>query len=263
MASKFFGGLNFLHLILCGILSLMRRFVVLSFLILLPVLLFPQKARAELLVVRDDGSVLWKVLSKEDEILTPRASYLEVKEAAKTEIEKDAKITLTRQNGKISLAVDGKTSYKELDVTDWNDSIVEIEERPATQHLKIGVHGERFSLEQEGAFALTSFPINIDTRSAELSLVTPTGSRKMSIMPRQALESMLRAKMLTRVNKEGVEIVEGEQGLAYRISGEKIIDILGIVEYPVEIDGYVSALTGEVVSVEAPTWYKVLSFFLT
>ncbi len=241
----------------------MRSLVIFVYLAFFVMFLFPPVAKAELLVVKDDGSVIWNVLSKEDEILTPKASYLEVKEAAKTEIEKDAKIVLSKQNGKISLAVDGKTSYKELDVTGWSDSVVEIEERPATQQIKIGIHGEKFSLEQEGVFALTDFPINIDTKSAELSFVTPTGTRKVSIMPRQALESMLRAKMLSQVKNEGVEIIENEEGLAYVISGEKIVDILGLVEYPVEISGQVSALTGEVISFEAPTWYRVLSFFLT
>ena len=78
--------------------------------------------------------------------------------------------------------------------------------------------------------------------------------------PLEAVEAVLRTKLITKAVNPKIEIVEKERELQYIISGEKVFNILGIYEYSIPITSYISASTGEILSVDSPTWFKYVKF---
>lgn len=245
----------------------MKKFAFLFVLVLSFFLLSftPAKATA-LLVIDNDGGVIWKVLSSQDSISLgiPQREFLEIKNIAVTNTSSDTKITLEKDGENINLNVATNEGEKSLDVTSWQDDLIEIEERGETQRVTIRVLGEEFSIEQKGISAVTSYPININPNKNEISVLTPSGTRFLSILPIEAAESALRAKTMNRLTNQKIALVEGEKReLIYIIKGERLLNIFNLLEYPIEVETQVSALTGEIVQVEQPVWLKVLGFLFT
>ena len=223
--------------------------------------------RAEsLLVVNENGEVVWKVLSSKDSISLsiPQREYLEVTDvAASFETTSDAKISLEKENGNISLSIDSSEGSRSLDVTNWQEDLIEVEERGETKKLTIRIIDGEFSIEQKGISVATSYPINIDPKRNEISVQTPSGTRFLSVLPIEAAKSALRAKVITRFTGKA-SLVEGDRGeLVYVLSGEKVLNLFNLLDYPVEVEASVSVLTGEIVHVEQPPWLIVLSFLFS
>lgn len=225
----------------------------------------PSVVKASLLIIKEDGEIVWKVLSEEAGVSLeiPRHSFLEVKEAVDTKPATDAVVSLTKDGRRINLVVLSENEMRELDVTGVSDDLVEIEERAEIQRIVIGVSDDMFSLEQKGVKALTVFPIKVDTKTAELSVKTPSGNRLLSILPFQAVETLLRSKLLSKVADNKIEIIESQRELQYQIKGEGVLDFFGIFSYPVSITSNVSASTGEILTFEAPVWYKMVVHLFT
>lgn len=220
-------------------------------------------AKAQLLVVRKDGEVVWKVLSSESETVLPipRASRIEIKDLPSAGTA-EPRITLSKKGEKISMLVDEGVYEKELDISQWKDKVVELEERAEIQKLTIELLDDRFAIRQRGVVALTDYPINIDPKRAELSVETESGVRIVSILPFQAAESLLRAKLVTNI-RERMELLEKERELTYKIGGVKIINLFNLYRFPVNIEAEVSASTGEILSYDSPIWYKVIGFLFS
>jgi hypothetical protein len=171
-------------------------------------------------------------------------------------LEANTRIAVTREGDKVYL--------NEFDVTNWQESLVEIEERGEAKKATIGVSGEQFAIEQAGITALTDFPITIDPQANELSLTTPSGSIYLAVLPAEAVESALRSRFLNRLPEKRIFIKEEEVGtLAYTIAGEKVVDIFGILEYKIPVVARVSASTGEILNVDGPEWFKIFGFLFT
>lgn len=220
---------------------------------------------ASLVTVKNDGEIVWAVLSSQDEVALeiPRRDFLEVKDiSAGTKPSSDVKISLTRTTDGVLLKVESDLEEKELDVTGYSDGLVEIEERAQSRQVRIGLDQDKFSIEQEGVVALTEFPLMIDSESAELSVVTISGTKYLSVLPLQAVESTLRSQVINRFSRgQRIPLVEGEHGeLTYVIQGHRSINIFNLFNHKVPVSTYVSASTGEILSVDQPTWLKILGF---
>jgi hypothetical protein len=244
----------------------MKKFVfilTLSFLFCLSI----AAAKAEsLLVINENGEVIWKVLSSTDSISLsiPQREYLEVTDvAANSETASDAKIGLVKENGSISLNINSSEGSRSLDVTNWQDDLIEVEARGETKKLAIRITNGEFSIEQKGISVTTSYPINIDPKRNEISVQTPSGARFLSVLPIEAAESALRAKVITKFTGNA-SLVERDRGeLVYVFNGEKILNLFNLLDYPVDVEASVSVLTGEIVHVEQPPWLRILSFLLS
>lgn len=216
---------------------------------------------ASLLVVTPDGQLVWNVLSDETSFSldTPRHSSIEVKKVGAEDGKKDSLISLKREEGKISLIVSSDNEIRELNVTENQKELVEIEERPETQKLAIGIVGDKFSLKQKNILALTSYPIEIDAKSAKLFVMTSKGNEFLSILPLQAIESALRSRLISQT-AGSLEIIEHVEGLGYKIEGTKVFNLLNVFEYSIPVTAFVSASTGEILQIDSPTIFKYLDF---
>lgn len=217
---------------------------------------------ASYLVVNSKGELVWKVLSVE----TPSAeqpSEIKVKDVLNTRSYQNPKISLFKDGDRLQLLVASKEGEKKIDVTDFDQDIVEVEERPHTQKFTVGVgEGNKFFLKQEGIEVVTDFPIIINAEKGEISVLTPTGYRFISVLPKEAIEVLLRTKLITKISKtEKPLMTEGEHGqLIYKVSGEKVVNMFNLFNLEVPVKGEVSVLTGEVVSVEQPVWLRLFGF---
>jgi hypothetical protein len=240
--------------------------VVIGFSGLLLLLLFPQSVGASGLVTIDKaGQVVWNVLSSEDpkDLQITEPGDVSVKQIAQLGNQTNASITLKKKDGQVSLEVLSDSGKKEIDVSDWQQNLVEIEERPEVQKLSIGLSGGKFSLKQGSIVALTDLPIDVDAKLARLSVQTSTGTRFVSILPRQAAYSLLQAKYISELNSS-MELKESsDTNIVYHISGERVINLFNVYNYRVPVDGEVSASTGEIVSVNEPIWLKVIGFIFS
>ena len=217
---------------------------------------------ASLLVVKNEGEIVWNVLAEEDNLSldVPKHSYLEVTKIAQVNPSESSLVVLKRQDGKISLSVDSGDEKKQLDVTNWKEDVIEVEERAEVKKLVIKIVDEKFRLEQNGISAITEFPVTIDSKSARLSIETSGGQTFLSIFPKEAVDSLLRAKFVNKIPDSNIELIEKDKELQYVIAGEKVFDILGLMEYSVPVTTFISASTGEILSIDSPTWFKYIKF---
>ncbi|MCH7641106.1 hypothetical protein IID22_02845, partial [Patescibacteria group bacterium] len=222
-----------------------------------------QVTRASLVTIDKEGKVVINVLSAEEsiELEIPRRDYLEVKNIAEVTPDPDAKISLLRVNGKVKLNISTSSGDKSLDVTNYKGEIVEIEERPAVERIAISVLGDKFEIVQRGVVAITTYEINIDPQTARITLETPSGLRFLSILPRQAVDITLQAKYINRIGgQDKLDLKEEGGDLSYVVHGDKVINPFDLFEYNVPVKVYVSASTGEILSVDQPTWLRILGF---
>ncbi|MBU0570341.1 hypothetical protein KKB40_06240 [Patescibacteria group bacterium] len=227
---------------------------------------FSSNINASLLVVDEKGEIVWNVLSEDDDLLAlevTKRSQIEVKKAAEEKTDASSVISLEKNDGRVSLVVTSDTGTRELDVSDMSGELVRVEERAQVQEIALGVVGDKFSLKQKGISALTNFPIKVDAQRAEFSVRTSSGDKFISILPFQAVEILLRSKLLNRIENNEIEIIEEGQELQYLVVGERLLNVLDIFEYSVPVTTKLSASTGEILSIEAPIWYKVVAYFLT
>jgi hypothetical protein len=211
--------------------------------------------QASIVTIDKNGQVTVKVLASRSDL-----SIKEIKEEEGTP--SDSQVSLTRANGKIALSITSEEGERNIDISNLGGDLVEIEERPQVKNIKIGIDNGQFTISQEDVLALTTFPISIDPEEARVSLLTPSGQRFLSVFPKDALESGLRAKAMTKL-KKGSKILIAEvdaRELVYELDGERTINLFNLVSLDIPVRATISAFTGEIVNVEQPAWLKVLGF---
>ena len=238
----------------------------LLFTLLLAGLAFPRSASASLIVIDRNGEIVWKVLSSETSSLEiPTNSSISVRSLAANESVTVSQVSLSKDGGVVTINVKDGNQEKSMNVVSPNKELIEIEKRPQVRNVKIGVLGNKFSIDEDGTIALTDFPIRVDPERAELSVLTQTGQRILPFLPKEALETIVRAKIISWRKEDGkIELTEKERGdLAYDISGEKVINIANVFKFNVPLTTTVSAITGEVISVDEPPWFRIFGFLFS
>jgi len=180
----------------------MRRSFLVIFGFLVLFFLSTSPVDASLVVVDSEGKVIWKVLSSQDPLA------LDIAERGEIEIKE---VVAGETSTSIALRKEGEKFFlNDLEVTNWNDSLVEIEEREEVKKILIGTQGDKFTIEQNGIIAMTDFPINIRPKENELSVTTDSGAIFLSILPIEAAESAVRSRFISRVDKKGFYLSEEE-----------------------------------------------------
>lgn len=238
------------------------KFLSILLLSLLFSLLIVGRVDASLVTVTKEGEVVVNVLASETTLSAPSSSSLEIKEIKPSNEGVTSGVSLSNENGKIALNIVTSDGEKNLDVTGLGGDLIEVEERPEVNKVKIGFINGQFAIVQEEIVALTNFPININPENAKISLSTPSGLRYLSIFPKDAYVSGLRAKTLSKL-KEGTNLTIIEAGgkeLQYQLTGEKTLNLFNLISLDVPVGVTISAFNGEVVNIDQPIWLKVLGF---
>lgn len=216
---------------------------------------------AKLVTIDKDGEVIVSVLAENTSLLQKKyPSYFEVKKVVRQEAEKESFVSLEKSGDTVNLIVFSDNQRRDLEIKGSVNDLVEVEERPQIQRVLVGVKDGMFTLEQGEVTALTELPVRIDAKRAIFSMTSPRGDEFLSILPLEAVEFALRTRLINKVSKDKVEITQGESELQYKISGARVFKLADIFEYSIPITIYVSAQTGEILSVDSPTWFRFVRF---
>ena len=230
-------------------------------------LIIPSASRASLLIKTKTGMIYWNVLSREDELAfgLPKRESLEVTNVLENPIlSSDSKISLLRSSDKIILRVESNGVKKQIDVSNYGDEIVEIEERGEPQTIRISALPEGFSISQKGITAVTGYSISIEAERQELSVETGSGLHYISVFPFDAVANVVKANIINRLDPQGrVTLSEEDVGeISYVIEGERVIKLFNIFSFDVPVITKVSASTGQVLKVDQPIWLSFFGFIL-
>ncbi len=214
---------------------------------------------AGLVNINKNGKLTWNVLADQDSLaleVQPK-SQLEVKESAGGHTN-DSSLLLKKEEEKIVLNVGGQ---RKLDVTHWSDSVIDLEESDDSKNIKISVVDGKFEIVQSNISAITTYPININPKENELSVVTGSGAVFLSVLPKEAADTALRSRYLTKIVDRNFEMSDQDSGiLVYKVRGEKDINLFNLVELKVPVITHVSTTTGEILLVDQPKWLSILGF---
>lgn len=217
---------------------------------------------ASIVTIGKNGGVTLNVLSAETDSDEPvGAESLEISESSVDIGEADMPISLFRKDGKYILNVAGRDGEKNFDVSEYSDRILEIEERPRVKKIGISLSGNQFVIEQTGIKAKTSYQINVEPQRSKITILTPTGYKFLAMLPRDAVDILIRSKSITSLNPDhNVEILEDEKGnLYYQIAGVKQVGIKNIYMYDAPVNAKISAVNGQILEIDQPIWLRILS----
>lgn len=226
------------------------------------VLIFPPVAKSALVVVSENGEIVWNVLSVTD--FKPQRESLKVTSVTKNETpSQEAVISFVREDGKTQLHVSNKGESKSTDVTGYKDEIIVIEETSPAKKLTILMQEEDFVIKQDQISAVTNFPITVNAKNKELSVLTPSGLRYIKVLPSDVLDNAYKADIIDTV-LESAKLIEGVKGeLEYQLSGEKNINLFNVMTINAPVNVSVSAISGEVINVEKPQWLRIFGFLFS
>lgn len=239
----------------------MKKIIFLFALLLIAGFLFPESSYASLITVEKDGNIVWKVLSASDSIALsiPKPSVMEVKKVAQ-EGGTNEDIYLTKTDNKINLLVG---QGENLDVTNWNENIIEVEERGDIKKISIFLKDNKFNFAQGNLLASTDYPIKVNPKENKFFLSTSSGEKYLAILPYEAAQSALRSRILDKIKNTPMKISEYNNDLCYEILGEKIIKLFNLYDLKTDIEAKVSASTGEIVFSNQPPWLRILEILFS
>lgn len=191
------------------------------------------------------------------------------------------RIEMRNENGRIRIRV------KVKDLATGVESEQRFEQRPdagrialrvtengVEKEVKIRATNERFVIEQVGfggteasTSATTNFPLTVDTENNTITVTTPLGVVNVQQLPATAIENILAANVLDKV--ESAELTEPEDEedkndpntqVVYRIKGVKETKFLGLIKVDAPILAEVSAITGQTTLVEQPWFLNAFGF---
>lgn len=120
----------------------------------------------------------------------------------------------------------------------------------------------QLEINANNVIAFSSMGLSVDPLSGVLTVETPNGPQKVSIMPDEALGIIIELKALNAGLTEPSILLVSEQGkLIYRITGERMEKFLGLLPIVIQKQILVSADTGSIIRIELSLLSKILSFF--
>lgn len=207
------------------------------------------------LVTKSDNKLEVNVLGAQD------SNVLQTVTASVEEIIN--KISFDIQNNSLVLSYeDSSNSEQKIDLDNFEGEVVEIKKENDSESLYVLSKDNKVLLQQRGIVVATTYPIEIGNSLDNLTLQTNSGNRYLTILPYDAVSPLLKTNMIDELNNEGkVELIELDAGeLAYYIQGEKNHNLFELVSLKADVNISVSALNGKILSVDQPTWSRILSF---
>lgn len=194
------------------------------------------------------------------------------------------RIEMRNENGRIRIRV------KVKDLATGVESEQRFEQRPdegrvtlkvtengLEKEVKIRATNERFVIEQAGfggteasASATTNFPLTVDAENNTIAITTPLGVVNVTQLPATAIENILAANVLDKVESTELTEPESEQDkndpnkqVVYRIKGVKETKFLGLIKVDAPILVEVSAITSQTTLIEQPWFLNAFGFLFT
>lgn len=146
--------------------------------------------------------------------------------------------------------------------------LFKIEDRLDKNDIKVATEGAKLLVARNNVGALSNFPLQLDLNTNQLIVSTPAGSKTVTTLPDQAVQNLLAANIISRLDPTVLQqaaqtgdltsvsgvIALGERNgvLAYEIAGLRDFRLLGFIPITTPVTVFVSAETGQTVAQEQP-----------
>src|SRR3989344_8458078 len=168
-----------------------------------------------------------------------------------------------------------------------NELLEDANEKLEEEDIQIASDSAGLGFIQHGKKVRTNFPLTIDPATGQLFVTTPTGTKVVAILPDVAIQNMLAAGILTRIDQSGtpspsippggtpsagatssatvtgsaVELTEVNSLPAYEITGVRVQNFLGLIPVDIKIKAVVSVQNGQLVDVQQGILARILDIF--
>lgn len=191
----------------------------------------------------------------------------------------DIKIEYEREGDKVVAKFKDENGEElELEATEEAEILDELENELEDDDIKIATGSGQTGFVQKGRRVRTNFPLSINPSTGELFVTTPSGTKVVTILPQEAVDNMIRAGVLTRLEEpptpttpgatssagttsvEGapIEITEVNNTPVYVISGVKAQKMLGFIPVDIKIKTFVSTADGSLIDIQEGLLSRIL-----
>ena len=211
------------------------------------------------------------------------------KDKQKTKIEtRGLKIAIIIENGIRIVKIKNEHDEEvEASPEAENELLEDANEKLEEEDIQIASDSADFGFVHRGKKVRTNFPLTIDPATGQLFVTTPTGTKVVAILPDVAIQNMLAAGILTRIDQSGtpspsippggtpsagatssatvtgsaVELTEVNSLPAYEITGVRVQNFLGLIPVDIKIKAVVSVQNGQLVDVQQGILARILDIF--
>src|SRR3989344_3158496 len=154
--------------------------------------------------------------------------------------------------------------------------LFKIEDRLNKTGIKIATEGGKLVVARNNVGALSNFPLQVDLNTNQLIASTSAGSKILTVLPDQAVQNMLAANIISRLDPaflqqaaksgdltsiSGVITLGERNGLpVYEIAGLRDQRLLGFIPVTTPVKVIVSAETGQTVTQEQSLLSNIIDF---
>lgn len=120
----------------------------------------------------------------------------------------------------------------------------------------------QLEINANNVIARSAMALSIDPLSGILTVDTPSGPQKVTIMPDEALGIVQELRALdVKMKEPNIALITEKGILVYTVEGERLEKFFGLLPVAIQKEFVVSADTGGIVRVDLPILSRVLSFF--
>lgn len=182
-------------------------------------------------------------------------------EKIKSEIRQgNLRIKFEVKDGKVEVETKVRTGENEAVLKNEaeNEAVKEITAELEKEDVKIATAPGQIALVNKRVGALSNFPISVDPTTRQLIVTTPAGTKVVAVLPQKAIDNMLASHVMDDVVSEKVNnslgsipdlvSLETKNGvLVYKVKGNKIHKLLGLIPIKTGVEAFVSAENGQVI----------------
>lgn len=214
------------------------------------------------------------VVYKDGAVLGEAAPAVPVVVPAQTFVFSADKYQLENDHGQIKVST--------FQVKEASGTAQKFEFMKGSQKFEISTAGEGFTLIDKGEITVrTDLPLAVKKSSRSLWLVTPTGEKEIKFTPGQVVESLVKNKILTKielsrkevsfpqgsesvgVKQNYLQILDSPSGAYYNVGGEKEIKFLWLLPVSFSVEARVDVSDGRVLEVRQPWFLDKLGFLFS
>ena len=141
-----------------------------------------------------------------------------------------------------------------------NQQEVETQVKDGTGEAKIRIQkGNALQFQQNGVNVQVqgNTPLSVNPITKELTVTTPQGSKTVAVLPDQALQNLVNKGVISTQNSINLT-TDANGNPVYNVSGVKYEKLFGIFTIAIDKTGQVSAVNGQVLTVNQSTFSKLL-----
>ena len=198
------------------------------------------------------------------------------------------KIEIKTENGKTVLKVKNENDDEvELEDDEEDELFGQLENELEDDDIEIATGSAQVGFIQKGHKVRTNFPLSVNPATGELFVTTPAGEKVVAILPDVAIQNMIRAGILTRVEEEpepeaspspegtssaqppegtpaasvagaGIELTQENDEAVYLISGVKDEDFIGLIPIEIKLKAVVAVDDGNLLDIRQGFFSRLL-----